>query len=426
MKYINSSFLRNVITLVTGTTIAQAIPLALSPILTRIYSPNDFGLLATYMSIFAIFSVLASLKYDLTIIITEKKEDAASLLIGSIIISIIISLLIFIIIMLFNYEIVNFLLPLGTEYDLINLANWLFFIPFSVLFMGLFNTLNFWFNRNLLYKRMAFGKIVNTTSMTAVQLGLAKFTPAGLIVGFVMGRVFSVIYLVFKIRKDRDSIFNNIKRERILKLLKKYKNFPLFTLPAEFINIVSNRLPIFVIGKYFGAGILGNYALMERVLSTPVSLIGSAVLDVFKQKASADYAKFGNCKEIYVKTFKSLVLLSIGPFILLFFLSPIVFKFIFGDEWFMAGDFAQIMAVLFFIRFTASPLSYMFNIAEKQQYDMYWQIALFICTVLSFYIGIYYHNSVKLALIYFTAAYSILYIINIYISYTFAKGNLRL
>lgn len=425
MKYIKSTFLKNVITLVTGTTIAQVIPLALSPILTRIYSPNDFGLLSTYISIAAIFSVLVTFKYDLAIIITEKKEDAASLLVGSVFIALIISAIIFVIILLFNIEIARLLLTEGTEEDIENLSAWLYFIPISVLFMGLFNSISFWFNRNLLYKRMAYSKVANTTGMTAAQVGFgyAKFIPVGLVIGFVMGRVFSVVYLIYKLRKDKDSVFLNVKRETILKLLRKYKKFPFFTLPSEFVNILSNRLPVFVIGKYFGAGVLGNYALMERVLSAPISLIGSSVLDVFKQKASADYAELGNCKQIFVKTFKTLVLLSIIPSILLFFLSPIVFKFIFGDEWAMAGDFAQILAFLFFIRFTASPLSYMFNIAQKQQYDMYWQITLFICTIISFYIGVQ-NNDVKMALTIFTISYSILYVINIYLSYTFAKGNI--
>ncbi|MFD0964608.1 lipopolysaccharide biosynthesis protein [Pseudofulvibacter geojedonensis] len=422
MFSLKSSFTKNVFTLVTGTTIAQVIPLALSPILTRLYTPNDFGLLATYMSIAAIFSVVITLKYDISIIIAERKEEAISLLIGSLIIACIISLLTLIIVHFFNGEIINLL----TEEDANGketLGNWLYFIPFSIFFIGAFNTVSFWFNRKLMYKRMATSKVVNTTSMSGIQLGggLLGFTPIGLLIGFVAGRFFAALYLFNRLLGDKEIFFKNIRKDQILFLLKRYKRFPLFTLPAEFINIVANRLPIFVIGKFFGSSVLGNYALMERVLSAPISLIGASVLDVFKQKASEDYNKFGNCKNIFIKTFKSLVLLSIVPTLLLFFLSPIVFGFIFGKEWTMAGEFAQIISILFFIRFTASPLSYMFNIAEKQHYDMFWQIALLVFTIISFVIGVKL-NDVKIALICFTVSYSLLYIINIYLSYQFSKG----
>jgi O-antigen/teichoic acid export membrane protein len=150
-------------------------------------------------------------------------------------------------------------------------------------------------------------------------------------------------------------------------------------------------------------------------------LLGRSVLDVFKQKASEDYVKLGNCTSIFVKTFKTLTLLALVPTVLLFFLSPVVFSFVFGEEWQIAGEFAQILSVLFFFKFIASPLSYMFNIAEKQHLDMLWQIGLFIATVISFYVGVQ-KDDIKFALICFTASYSFLYIINLYLSYVFSKG----
>ena len=151
-------------------------------------------------------------------------------------------------------------------------------------------------------------------------------------------------------------------------------------------------------------------------------LLGRSVLDVFKQKASEDFIRNGECRSIFVKTFKTLALLALVPTLALFFLSPIVFSILFGAEWQMAGEFAQILSVLFFFRFIASPLSYMFNIAEKQHLDMIWQIGLLVAAVISFYIGIQ-RDDLKLALIYFTALYSLMYTINLYLSYKFSKGN---
>ncbi len=422
MISLKSKFSKNILTLVTGTAIAQAVPLALSPILTRLYTPEDFGFLAIYVSISVVFTVVISLKYDIAIIIPEKDEDSANITILSIVIASILSILIFINVFFFNDEMARFFVD--NEEDVKILSKWMYFIPLSTLFMGLFNAISFWFNRKALYKRMATSKVINTTGLTGIQImsGALSSNPIGLLLGFVFGRLFSVLYLFYKFRRDNDSIFSRVNKNAMLSLMKRYKRFPYFTLPAEFINVISNQLPIFVIGKYFGGAVLGNYSLMERVLNAPISLLGRSVLDVFKQRASEDYMKYGNCKDIFTKTFKTLVLLSIIPAILLFFLSPLIFGFVFGEEWSMAGEFAQIFAILFFFKFTASPLSYMFFIAEKQHYDMIWQIGLLIFAVISFVIGIQY-NDIKMALISFVASYSLLYVLNIYLSYSFAKGN---
>ena len=322
----------------------------------------------------------------------------------------------------FNIQLATFLVDNKEEAQI--LSKWFYFIPLSMFFMGVFNAISFWFNRKTLYKRMAVSKVINTSVMTGIQVsgGGIGFTPVSLLVGFVSGRLFAVLFLFYKLKKDSDSVFLKVTKNKMLSLLKKYKKFPYFTLPAEFVNVISSQLPIFVISKYFGGITLGNYSLMERVLNAPISLLGTSVLDVFKQIASKDYVRYGNCKNIFLKTLKTLVLLSIIPTVLLFFFSPIVFGVIFGKEWVMAGEFAQIFSVLFFFKFTASPLSYMFFIAEKQQYDMFLQIGLLILTIVSFVIGIYYNN-VKTALIWFVSLYSLMYVLYLYLSYTFAKGE---
>tara|TARA_R110002049_G_scaffold116881_2_gene269725 strand:- start:460 stop:1683 length:1224 start_codon:yes stop_codon:yes gene_type:complete len=401
---------------------AQAIPLALSPILTRLYTPEDFGILAIYISISTVATVLVSLKYDIAIIIPEEDEDSANITVLSIIIATVVSLIIFLIVFFYNVELATFLSDKEKEADI--LANWLYFVPISVFLVGLFNAISFWFNRKSMYRKMAASKVVNTSILTGIQVssGFFKFTPVGLLIGFITGRFFSVLFLLYKFQNNKNTVFQKVTKARMLLLLKRYKRFPCFTLPAEFINVISNQLPVFLIGKYFGGVILGNYALMERVLNAPISLLGRSVLDVFKQRASEDYVKQGNCEYIFVKTFKTLVLLSIVPSIVLFFLSPFLFGILFGEEWIIAGEFAKIFSVLFFFKFTASPLSYMFNIAEKQHYDMFWQIGLLIFTIISFVIGVA-QNDVKQALIYFVISYSLMYILNIYLSYIFSKGG---
>lgn len=422
MFFFKSKFTRNVLTLVTGTAVAQAIPLGLSPILTRLYSPEDFGVFAIYMSVVAIGTVIVSLKYDLAIILPSDNRDAANITCLALSIATVMSILLFIVILFLNNELATLLISEPSQKAVI--GRWLYFVPLSVFLMGMFNALSFWFNRNVRYQVMAKSKVVNGGSMSGIQaiLGGLKKTGVGLISGFIIGRMFSVIYLAFNFKKGKEENFLKMyERNRMANMAKRYKRFPMFTLPGESVNVISNQLPVFLLGKFFSSSILGNYSLMERVLNAPISLLGRSVLDVFKQKASEDFANLGNCKDIFVKTFKTLSLLAIVPCFILFFFGPFLFKFIFGDAWILAGEFAKILAVLFFFKFIASPLSYMFNIAEKQHIDLIWQITLFIAAITSFSLGIFYED-VKLALICFSASYSVLYLINLSLSYKFSKG----
>lgn len=422
MSFLNSRFSKNVLTLVTGTAVAQAIPLGLSPVLTRLYTPEDFGIFAIYMSIVAVGTVVVSLKYDLAIILPSDEKDAANITCLALITAVIISGILLILIFLFSDSLTSILVSETKQEKVI--AKWLYFVPFSVLLMGGFNAISFWFNRNSNYKVMAKSKVVNSGSMTGAQLllgGLKKIS-IGLIGGFILGRLFAVLYLILGLRKGGNSFWRLYDKHKMMDMIKRYKRFPMFTLLGEFINVVSNQLPVFLLGRFFSAGILGNYSLMERVLNAPISLLGRSVLDVFKQKASEDYATIGNCKEIFLKTFKTLALLAIIPCLVIFFFGPFLFKLIFGESWTIAGEFAKILSILFFFKFIASPLSYMFNIAEKQHVDLIWQMGLLVATVTSFALGILY-NDVKWALTCFAVSYSLLYIINLYLSYQFAKGK---
>ena len=123
-RFTSGSFARNVLTLMTGTTIAQAIPIAISPILTRIYTPEDFGVFALYMSIASIIAVLATGRYELAIMLPKKDEDAVNIVALSIIIAFFVSLISFLIVFIFNTQITNLL---GNP----EISNWLYFIPIT-------------------------------------------------------------------------------------------------------------------------------------------------------------------------------------------------------------------------------------------------------------------------------------------------------
>jgi O-antigen/teichoic acid export membrane protein len=415
-----SPFYKDVLTLMSGTAIAQMATVILAPVISRIYSPSDMAVFATYLSFVSIFGSVITLKYELAIVLPEKDEDSINITGLAILISFLISILIFIFLYLWGIQLLNIV----SNKKIVS-KDWIYFVPLAVLTVGIFNTLNYWVNRKSKFKRLAISRITQSFGMLSTQIGLgfSILKRSGLVFGEILGRVSATCVLAVTSVNEDKAFIRQISMKRMKAQFKRYKNFPKYSLPADLVNVVTNQIPIFTLNRFFSSSILGNYALMDRVLGVPVSMVGRAVLDVFKQRASSDFSATGNCHEIFIKTFKTLVLASIIPTLVLGIFAPQLFKFIFGNNWELAGEFARIMSILFFFRFTASPLSYMFYIAEKQHYDMIWQIALFFTSLGSFSLGVYFNN-VKIGIWSYAVSYSIMYIIYIWLAYNLAKGNL--
>ena len=151
-------------------------------------------------------------------------------------------------------------------------------------------------------------------------------------------------------------------------------------------------------------------------------VLSTAVSEVFRQRASADYARLKNCSEIYKKTFKSLVLIGIGPFLIFLLLSPELFAFVFGSTWRYSGELAQVMALLFFCRFIISPLSSLYYIAGKQKEDFILHGWMAVSTAAVMYFGGQIFSEPKHLVLAYVLNYASIYSIYLVRSRTFSKG----
>lgn len=409
--------MRNVLTLVAGTGLAQAIPIAITPILTRIYSPADFGLFALFSAICAILTVIVTGRYELAVVVPEKDSEAKSIVYLAIFLCFIGSIVLFLIIFLFGeYIVKTFKNP--------ELRGLLYWIPISIFFVGCFQSLSYWFNRKSNYYLMASSRVLQSGSMSTIHLicGFLKSGKMGLIFGQIFGQFLSFILLLNVFIKSNKYNERVILKTGIREVAIKYKRFPKFLILAHGFNTGSAQSPAIFLNLLFSTVASGYFMLIERVLQAPISLIGGSIGAVFRQEASFYYAKNKECKRIFIATFKKLLFLSFIPFILLFTFSKEIFVIAFGSEWAVASEYARVLIPMFFLRFLTSPLSAMFIIAEAQKLDLIWQIALFILTVTAFYVG-YLFESLIVALIGFSSAYSIMFLINLYWSYSLAKGK---
>ena len=356
-----SEFTRNVLTLMTGTTIAQAIPIAISPILTRIYTPEDFGLFALYISIVSFIAIVITARYEMAIVLPKSDIEAINIVALSIIITFILVLITSICLIVFKNEILNIL-------NAKSLGNLIFLIPISLLMAGLMQTFNYWSNRKEYFSTMSNSQIAQSVSVGIMQpvLGYFNFN-SGLIIGNIIGRILSAYILIDKFLKNDKEKLKHINKKNIIVVMQKYKDFPLVNSLHAFSDIIRTSGSVMLISSFFGTSILGFYALSLRALQVPIGIIGSALGQVLYKKFTSIYNENENLYPYVKKVVFKLFLIATPIFGTLFLIAPELFAFVFGEKWRIAGEYSQILIPYLFLNFIISPISNIPIIIGKQK-----------------------------------------------------------
>jgi len=383
-KLKKGSFVRNVITLMTGTALAHALVVLAAPVLTRLYKPEDFGVLALFLSIVGILSVIACWCYELSIVLPEKEEDAANLLALSIMITTGMSLLTLVVVALFRHS-------LATLLGAPEITFYLWLVPLSLLGFGFFQTFNYWCTRKKKFKYLAVQKIAQSTTTVGTQMcagGFLKLGAGGLIGGNIIGNTLATAILGWKIWKvDKNIIRKSINPSKIRKQALKYKKFPRYSAPNGLLNTTSQQLPGILFTLFFGPIVLGYYYLAYRIFSVPMSLLGQAFAQVFYPKASEYYNTNADIKALVRNTYKVLLKISILPSIFLFMFAPTLFDFIFGENWRIAGEYLRLILPWLTIAFIVSPSTFIFPILNRQDIALSYEIVLFVARLISILVG---------------------------------------
>ncbi|KEQ13091.1 oligosaccharide flippase family protein [Endozoicomonas numazuensis] len=368
---------RNVATLMTGTVLAQAIPIAVSPILTRLYTPEDFGLFALYGALAAIISMLATGRYEQAIMLPQDDDEAINIVIFSLGIVVSVSVLSLVTVFLFNVELTKLL---GSD----DISGWLYLLPVSILVVGCYQNFYYWVNRQKKYKNIAINRVFQSGGTAAVQVSTAfGHVGGGLMMGLVVGQTIGLIGLLQASGKKVIAFIPAVSVDKVLESAKRYKKFPLFDSMSSILNMSTSHLQNIVLAAFYGAQTAGLYSLVLRVLVFPLSFINGALLDVLRDKFVTEYRETGGVKVFYRKVFLVLFVLGLPPMLLLLLFAEDLFQIVFGDNWLEAGVYASILAPMFYMRFISSPLSYMFFVAEKQEWDVVGNILLCVSLVVS-------------------------------------------
>lgn len=404
-KLPKGGFLHNVLTLMTGTAIAQAIPVLISPILTRLYTPENFGLLALYTSLVSMIGVIVTARYELAVMLPEKDEDAVNLGALSLSIAVVISVLTLFVVWYFNASIARFL---GKP----DIAKWLYLVPIAVLAIGISQVLNYWSTRRNLYRRLAVARVAQSVSNSSVNLGqgFAHMGVSGLIVGNLAGQVLSAGVLIWQAWPDLLKYRSSVHWDRMAHNAKVYQDFPKINSLHAFVDILQSSGVVLIISSLFGSAILGFYSFTLRILQAPLGLLGASVSQVFFQKASETYKNGGDLRALVRKTILSLCAIAFPIFLILGFFAPALFSFVFGKQWLEAGTYAQILVPWLFLNFIVSPVSQVPIIVGEQKRGFIFGLIGNSLILLSVIYGGFIANNIKTGFYVLSGTISVYYI----------------
>ena len=356
-----NDFIRSVGVLAGSTVAAQGLTILALPILTRLYSPEDFSALAIYVAILTLISTSACLRFDVAIPLPKKDDDAAHLLALSLFFVLVVGLIMAVIVWLWGEALI-----IRVNQPKLLPFKWL--LPFGVLMAGSYSAAQYWSIRKKRFKKIASTKLIQSGSGLSSQIGfgLAGVTPFGLIVGHtIMAGTGAVGLLRTAWRDDRMSL-RCINCVTMIAMLKTYRRFPQFSIAEELANNAAIQVPIFIISTLVAGPEVGFIFLAMRAIGTPVSLIGNAVAQVFYSRAPSD-ENDGALAEITETISVNLAKIMIGPLILLGILAPIIFPIVFGAEWGRSGELVSWMTPWFIFRAISSPISMVMYVKMLQK-----------------------------------------------------------
>ncbi len=399
-----SEFRRNVLTLMTGATIAQAISITISPILTRIYTPEDFGVLALYVAMVSIFASIGGGRYDYAIILPEKEEEAVNVFALSFVILVLFSMVLLLVVILFNEEITSL-------FKSDEIGFWLYFIPISVFFTALFNFLTFYNNRDKNYKDIAMATVIKSFILVTVQL-IIGFIKGG-VVGLISGQIVSTFFANMKLLKNiiqTEFFLSKISIDKMILVAKKYKKFPKYQMPNAILNTFSSHIPIFIFSSFFLTSIVGFYSLATRILFAPLMIISSANSKVYNQSVTEIYNRNGDSYTFTISFLISLLKKIIVPFVLIVLFAPQLFSFIFGEVWREAGIYTQILSPYILLNVMVSSVAFIAFLLQQQKKSLILSIIHTLLSLIAIFIGIYFDNIyISLALYMFVSSMILIY-----------------
>lgn len=395
---------RNIITVASGTAIAQMIGILFSPIVTRIYGPEAFGVLGVFTSLTGIIIPVVALTYPTAIVLPKRDEEAKSLVRLSLYIAIIITAVITLSLFLYGTEML-------TTLNMEVLIPFIPFVPFILIFSAGQQVAEQWIIRKKQYKVIARVLVANVLLLNVAKIGLGLYIAKAivLITLTTLGQasIFAMLALGSKLsltKKHSNGKSEQIEKVSLSTVARMYKDFPIYRSPQMLINGLTQSLPILMLTAFFGPIPAGFYAIGNRVLSLPSQIIGKAVGDVFYPRIAEASHNKESLSKLVIKSTLLLATVGLIPFATVVVVGPWLFGFVFGSEWVVAGEYARWMALWTYFIFINNPSVRTLPVIAEQRFHLIFTNINLAVRLSMLIIGAYIFDSATVAIALFSIA----------------------
>lgn len=349
-----------------GGIVGQGILVLVSPLLTRLYSPEEFGVFAVFASLSMVVSVVSALCYDRAIPMAETKDDGSHLVVLSAVLTLGTSVLIGI---MASRGILTHLTPGGSEGIGIFLL-----LPAAVAVLGIGQALRYWMSREDRFGMIASATILQSVVIGATQVaaGFGGMGGGGLVYGYVLGITLAFLYLLRSWRRGAGGLAPSL--EATQRLARRYIRFPQFMTPSAFANAAALEAPTILLAALFGPSLAGLYLLAQRVALGPVAVLSGAVAQVqYADNARLARTDPGHLRSQFLSTAAVLVLVSVPIVATVVAFSVWGVVPVFGEEWRDGGQVMAILAITIPVQIAVVPTVH-FNPIERQDAFLLWNL----------------------------------------------------
>jgi O-antigen/teichoic acid export membrane protein len=366
-----SRFVRGVSVLAGGAALAQSLNMLASPILTRLYSPADFGVLSQYMATLTILLIVVSLRFEIAIPLADDEDEAVHLVSFSLLLTTITCVIVTVVLLgLSRFP--------ASLFGLRALGPYIFLLPLGLLGGGFYQTLSYWAVRQRWFPLIARTKVQQVCSALTIQMlmgALFRTGPLGLLLGGVANQTMG--YSTFArrghlLRRMREA---RVSRAALLGAARHHRRTAFWSSASGFVNTLALQLPFLLMASLFGLKASGCLLLSSRITTAGGDLISSTVAQTYYGEATTRYREDrSELKRLFAKAVRGLLLISLAVAIVVWMVAPTVVTVVFGSKWSDAGMFARYQSLVLLGSLVVSPVSTTVFILRKMHLQVIWDI----------------------------------------------------
>ena len=380
--FISSNSVRSVAKLLSANVVAQAIGLLVYPLLTRMYSPEDFGLLNLFVSISSVLAILSTAEYQYAIVLPREDSDARSMVHVCILLLLGTTGLLLITLPFSNWIARLFQTPALESYYM--------WMPLAVLGLGLWNILNYWYIRHKMFARISGYQMSQSVLVATSKLGFgyAGALQGGLIYSMVIAPIVSIILsMILAFRTCIRSLLA-VDLQGIKQAARTYRNFPLFTMPRSFINALAGQLPVLLLTPIFGTEQVGFWGMAILLGFVPINMITKAIYQVMYQHITERVHASRPVQDVLWKFIIGCTTIATPLFIGIAFVLPETTAWLLGEEWYVSGEYVRWMLPWLFFSLLTGSLCFLSDVFFQQKIGLYFEIFLAFARILGIALGL--------------------------------------